>query len=212
MILIAGLGNTGKEYENTRHNAGFMLLDLLINILDGRAYNFALVPPKLQNILDIFPFDDYKTKSNISKPTFKGELIKYGDNLLILKPHTYMNASGQSILAVKNYYKCDNLIVLHDDIDLKLGDLRIKKGGGNGGHNGLKNIDLLCGSDYTRIRIGIDKPINKDIANFVLDKFNQNELDILQKPFTHGLLALLELINGVSIVDVNNKFNLSSKR
>ncbi|EOB0795962.1 aminoacyl-tRNA hydrolase, partial [Campylobacter jejuni] len=111
MILVVGLGNIGVEYENTRHNVGFMLIDLLL-----KESNF----------------------TNLTNSKFKGELFKIGSSLLLLKPSTYMNNSGLSVKVVNDFYKCERMIVIHDDIDINLGALRFKKGGSSGGHNGLK--------------------------------------------------------------------------
>jgi len=156
MTLIVGLGNIGNEYKNTRHNIGFIAIDKLLSNL-----NF----------------------TTINKPIFKGEVFKSGEYFL-LKPSTYMNNSGESVEAVKNFYKIDNsdIIVIHDDLDLKLGSLKFKKGGGNAGHNGLKSIDKHIGNDYHRIRIGIGRPENRDIPiiDYVLGKFKKEELEKLE--------------------------------
>ncbi|RUM57107.1 MAG: aminoacyl-tRNA hydrolase [Nautilia sp.] len=156
MTLIVGLGNIGNEYENTRHNIGFIAIDKILSSLDY---------------------------TSINKATFKGELFKSGD-YIFLKPSTYMNLSGESVSAVKNFYKIenDNIIVIHDDLDLKLGTLKFKKGGGNAGHNGLKSIDKHIGNDYHRIRIGIGRPQNKEIPiiDYVLGKFKKEELGKLE--------------------------------
>ena len=154
MKLIVGLGNIGKEYENTRHNIGFIAIDEILKDLNY---------------------------STINKPQFKGVLYKT-DQFLFLKPSTYMNLSGESVGAVKNFYKIENddIIVIHDDLDLKLGALRFKKGGGHGGHNGLKSIDSNIGNDYHRIRIGIGRPEDKSkIIDFVLGRFSEEELEKL---------------------------------
>jgi len=154
MTLIVGLGNIGNEYKNTRHNIGFIAVDKILTNLN------------------------YTT---INKIAFKGELFKSG-NYLFLKPSTYMNLSGESVGAVKNFYKIDNdsIIVIHDDLDLKLGALRFKKGGGNAGHNGLKSIDKHIGNDYHRIRIGIGRPEGEmKVVDYVLGKFKEEELDKL---------------------------------
>jgi PTH1 family peptidyl-tRNA hydrolase len=115
MKLIVGLGNPGREYTKNRHNIGFMVIDELISRLGA---------------------------SSISKTSFKGELYKAGDTLL-LKPQTYMNLSGESVQAVYHFYdiELDNIVVIHDDLDLAFGAIRVKKGGGHGGHNGLRSID-----------------------------------------------------------------------
>ena len=148
MTLVVGLGNPGKAYEQNRHNIGFMVIDYLVGELGA---------------------------SSISKASFQGELFKSGD-IYLLKPSTYMNLSGKSVLAVKQFYKIDNLIVIHDELDLPFGALRYKKGGGNGGHNGLKSIDGIIGSDYIRVRMGIGKPEHKSmVADYVLNDFNTEE-------------------------------------
>lgn len=112
---------------------------------------------------------------NISKSSFDGELFKMGNHFL-LKPLTFMNLSGKSILAVKNFYKIDDVIVIHDDLDLPFGALRFKKGGGHGGHNGLKSTDSAISPEYTRVRMGIGKPEHKSqVADYVLHSFSPEE-------------------------------------
>jgi PTH1 family peptidyl-tRNA hydrolase len=135
MTLIVGLGNIGTKYELTRHNIGFLVIDKMVND---------------QNL------------TPISKASFKGEVYKSND-FILLKPHTYMNLSGESVIAVKNFYKCEDLIVIHDDLDLSFGVMKFKIGGSSGGHNGLKSVDKCCGNDYKRVRLGL-KPFNIDIS------------------------------------------------
>jgi len=157
MKLIVGLGNPGKKYELNRHNVGFMAVDYLI--------------------------DTFKASKVSSK--FKGELYKAGE-YLFLKPTTYMNLSGEAVRAVKDFYKIDNedIIVIHDDIDLKLGALKFKKGGGSGGHNGLKSIDSHIGNDYWRVRIGVGRPERKEeVVNFVLSDFSSEEIECIKPLF-----------------------------
>jgi PTH1 family peptidyl-tRNA hydrolase len=147
-MLIVGLGNPGAAYAKTRHNIGFMVIDELC---------------RRHNVHDV------------SKSSFDGELFKMGGHFL-LKPMTYMNLSGKSILAVKNFYKIDDVIVVHDDLDLPFGALRFKVGGGHGGHNGLKSADTSIGSEYIRVRMGIGKPEHKSqVADYVLHPFSGNE-------------------------------------
>jgi PTH1 family peptidyl-tRNA hydrolase len=148
MILIAGLGNPGGHYAGNRHNVGFMALERLIHNANASLYD---------------------------KSKFKGELYRKNE-LFFLMPHTFMNLSGESVKSVLDYFKIQTLIVLHDDIDLAPNTLRIKLGGGNGGHNGLKSIDKHCGANYLRVRIGIGRPEHKhDVANYCLSDFNANE-------------------------------------
>lgn len=168
MTLVVGLGNPDLKYKNNRHNVGFMLIDKLIDELNT---------------------------TDISKPQFRGILHKSRD-ILLLKPHTYMNLSGQSVRAVCDYYKPEKVIVAHDDLDLPFGSLRYKLGGGHGGHNGLKSIDANIGKDYFRVRIGISKPQDKSkIASYVLSDFSKDELLKLDSILDVALKAVKELIN-----------------
>lgn len=135
MWLIVGLGNPGREYENSRHNIGFMVVDALAR--RHRAASFS------------------------SK--FKGELAQCslgGSSAVLLKPQTYMNLSGQSVQPAMAFYKIplENIVVVHDDLDLELGQIKLKRGGSAGGHNGLKSIDGQIGPDYLRVRAGIGHP------------------------------------------------------
>ena len=157
MKLIVGLGNIGKKYELNRHNVGFLVVDYLI-----KEFN-----------------------ANYISSNFKGELFKSKD-YFFLKPHTFMNLSGESVVLVKNYYKIENrdIIVIHDDLDLKLGALKFKIGGSSGGHNGLKSIDKMIGNDYYRVRVGIGRPEKKeDVVNYVLNDFSNEELECIKKNY-----------------------------
>jgi PTH1 family peptidyl-tRNA hydrolase len=168
MTLIVGLGNPSKRYERTRHNAGFLLADRLIDRLKP---------------------------ANVSKAAFKGELHKR-DDLLILKPTTFMNLSGESVLAVKNFYKPEKIIVAHDDIDLPFGALRFKFGGSSGGHNGLKSIDALCGADYFRTRMGVGRPSGDQSAvDYVLGVWSADEAAALDEWIELASDAALALVS-----------------
>ncbi len=157
MKLIVGLGNPGQKYEKNRHNVGFLAIDYLID-----KFNASKVSSK-----------------------FKGDLYKAGE-YLFLKPTTYMNLSGEAVRVVKDFYKIPNeeIIVIHDDIDLKLGALKFKRGGGSGGHNGLKSIDSHIGNDYWRIRVGVGRPERKEeVVNYVLSDFKDNEMECIKGLF-----------------------------
>lgn len=160
MLVIAGLGNIGENYNNTRHNVGFMTVD---------------------KIAEKYDFPEWKKKD---KYLYSKKNI---DNceILLVKPTTFMNLSGEAMLAISTLYKIkpDDVIVIHDDLDLKLGKIKIKTGGGTAGHNGLKSIDEKIGKNYHRIRIGIGKPTNPyiDTEDYVLGKFLKTELKILDK-------------------------------
>lgn len=175
MKLIVGLGNPGKEYEKTRHNIGFMLIDELKK--------------------------DF-TLENSTK--FKGELYKKA-SLLLLKPHTYMNLSGQSVKAVADFYKPERIIVIHDDIALNFGALRFKIGGSSGGHNGLKSIDSLIGVDYERMRMGVGKPTFNTV-DFVLGRFSKEEEEALPDFLEHSKKILLELLTS-DISTISQKYS-----
>ena len=167
--LIIGLGNPGKKYELNRHNIGFLCVDYLIDTFNA---------------------------SKISSK-FKGELYKSSD-YFFLKPTTFMNLSGESVVLVKNFYKIENenIIVIHDDIDLKSGALKFKRGGSNGGHNGLKSIDKHIGNDYYRIRIGVGRPEKKeDVINYVLSNFTKDELKCMKTLFPKIELAVGDIKN-----------------
>lgn len=181
MFLIVGLGNPGTKYENSRHNIGFMVVDEIIN-------NLSL--------------------SLITKKEFKGLLYK-DKNLLLLKPTTFMNLSGLSVAAVKNFFKIENdkIVVIHDDIDLCFGAIRFKKDGGNGGHNGLKSIDEHIKNDYIRVRIGIGKPKDKSqIASYVLSDFSKEEKRYLKDIIKKAATATLALTQK-SLDEVRSKFS-----
>ncbi len=132
--------------------------------------------------------------TQINKPQFKGELYKSKD-LLLLKPLTFMNLSGESVRAVYDYFKPERVIVIHDDLDLKFGTLRFKLGGGHGGHNGLKSIDTHIGKDYYRVRVGIGKPDNKGkVASYVLSDFSKKEQEFLDLVIENAKKASFSLI------------------
>ena len=159
MFLICGLGNPGKKYINTRHNIGYVLADKIID-----------------------HFDLKKIKDNKTMQLFLGEIN--GHKVLVQKPVTYMNLSGKAVIETVNFYKIikDNIFVIHDDLDLDLGKIKIKKGGGNGGHNGLLSIDEYIGIEYNRLRIGISHPGHKDlVSSYVLNNFLDEEILILNK-------------------------------
>lgn len=184
--LIVGLGNPGLEYLNTRHNIGFQLIDKLVE-------NYS--------ILDI---------SN----KFYGKLIRIQiekHDVFLLKPETYINHSGKSVIKLMQFYKIalQDIIVVHDDLDLDCGRIKIKTGGASGGHNGLKSIDENIGKEYMRLRIGISHPGNKDqVSRYVLANFTQEQECIIN-------MTMSSIINNLSylIVKEKDKFlNLCSNK
>lgn len=160
MWLIVGLGNPGKEYENHRHNIGFMVADRI-------ASDFSFPSPKK------------KFASEYSEGRIGGE------KALLLKPQTFMNNSGRAVAEAANFYKipAERIVAFHDELDLPPGKIRWKKGGGAGGHNGLKSMDdWLTTQDYHRIRIGIGHPGDKDaVSGYVLSNFAKADQDWIPK-------------------------------
>lgn len=153
MQVIVGLGNPGKKYDRNRHNVGFKAIDLI-----AKKNNFGPWRRKFQ--------------SKISEGLIKSKKI------LLVKPETYMNNSGFAIKELFLFFKLnsDDLVVVHDDLDLKVGKIKVKVGGGHGGHNGLRSIDQQISSEYLRLRIGIDRPVNKSqVANYVLSNFSEKD-------------------------------------
>lgn len=159
-VLIVGLGNPGPEYEKTRHNVGFMAID-------------KLAP------------DDAVWKKE--KNALIARCEQQGHKIIFVKPQTFMNNSGEAVAALMAFYKIplENLVVIHDDMDLKVGTIRQKIGGSSAGHNGIKSIDKMVGPDYHRVRIGVghprdfDNPMNP--ADWVLGKFTSEQLKDVKK-------------------------------
>ena len=170
--LIVGLGNPGGEYGDTRHNLGFWFVDRLAGDL-----HVALAP----------------------QGKFHGLVGRCGD-LWLLKPTTFMNRSGLAVLALANFYKIlpDEILVVHDELDLPPGGIRIKQGGGNGGHNGLKDIQSHLGTpDFWRLRLGIGHPGDKHlVSSFVLGRAPRSEQEKLEASIDFALDALPEMLAG----------------
>ena len=184
MTLFVGLGNPGSQYENTRHNIGFKVIDKLVGDAGAR---------------------------DISKTSFQGKLYRSADTLF-LKPTTYMNLSGISVQAVKQFFKVEleESIVIHDDIDLPFGALRFKRGGGHGGHNGLKSIDAHISPEYVRVRIGVGKPLHRSqVADYVLHDFSESEMSLLSRLIDHASQACRALV-GEELNEVQTKYSLKS--
>ncbi|WP_341758468.1 aminoacyl-tRNA hydrolase [Candidatus Tisiphia endosymbiont of Ditula angustiorana] len=157
-IVVVGLGNIGKEYQNTRHNVGFTAVERL-----SEYYKFS-----------------WNSKAKFHAELAQGIIARH--KLLLAKPLTYMNLSGKAVQAICSYYnvKLQNIFVLHDDIDLETGRIKYKLAGGSGGHNGLKSLDQCIGNDYHRIRIGVGKPAAyDDVSDYVLASFSKEEYKII---------------------------------
>lgn len=153
MFLIVGLGNPEARYQLTRHNVGFMAIDYIKSTYSFGNFQDRFFSKIVQGFID-------------------------NNKIFLVKPATYMNLSGQAIQSIVSYYKIQpqNLFVIHDDIDLEVGKVQLKFNGGNAGHNGVKSINTAFGhSNYYRIRIGVGKPINQEVSNYVLSNFSPEE-------------------------------------
>lgn len=174
--LVVGLGNPDKKYENTRHNAGWLALDYLADKHNCRV-------------------------NKIKYKSFVGECSIGGARALLMKPTTYMNNSGQAVVEAMNFYKIppENVIVIFDDISLDVGKMRVRSKGSDGGQKGMRSIIYLSGSDkFPRIKIGIGKKPNPewDLADWVLSRFTQKELESLEEMFENSAEAVELIISG----------------
>lgn len=186
MFIIAGLGNPTKEYDNTRHNIGFAAIDALAD-----KYNISVM--------------DIKNKALTGKGVINGQKV------ILVKPLTFMNLSGESIRPLADYYKIDvetQLIVISDDISLPPGQIRVRKKGSAGGHNGLKNIIKNLGSEgFQRIRIGVgEKPKGYDLADYVLGHFSKEEKPLMEEGVEKAVKAAEIMLTG-DVDQAMNEFN-----
>jgi len=199
--LIAGLGNPGKRYQDTRHNIGFMLLDYMGEHLGADAFEAGLC---------------------VSWRAKLGCLIREvrikGHPVYMVKPQSYMNMSGEPLSGVLRFFKLSpaDLIVVHDDIDLPLGVMRIKSGGGDGGHNGIRSITAFLGTaDFVRLKLGVGRPsvepaaagqTSEQVVDWVLGRFTDREAKTVQEILGRGEMALTELCtSGIEVAQ--RKFN-----
>ncbi len=186
--LIAGLGNPGRKYEKTRHNIGFMVADEIAG-----AFSIPVEKKKYDTV-------------------FGRGMIK-GVDTVIVKPMAYMNRSGSPVQRIAHFFKIlsEDMLVVHDDIDLALGRIKIKEKGGHGGHNGVKSLmDAFGGGDFIRIRIGIGRSeAGKDVTGHVLGKFDKNESDILNESILRARDAVVTILTK-GVKDGMNLFNMKN--
>ena len=189
MKLIVGLGNPGREYTNTRHNVGFNFLDYYLNY---------------KNINDTWSkkFDGLYIQTNLN-----------GDKVIFLKPQTYMNLSGNSVRKVMDYFniETDDILVISDDLDLSIGNFKLRPSGSSGGHNGLKSIESNIGTDsYKRLKIGISNDKGIDTKDYVLgniSKEDKNTLDNLYK----DLCGVVDDYFHIDFPELMNKYNRKNR-
>lgn len=188
MYLIVGLGNPGTEYRNTRHNVGFDVIDLM-----AEKYNI-----KINRI---------RFKGSIGEGSINGEKV------IFLKPSTYMNLSGESVVEAASFYKIpkENIIVIYDDISLEVGRMRVRPEGSAGGHNGIKNIILHLSSEvFPRVKVGVGQP-ERDLVKHVLGHFAKEEREVLYKVFMNAMEATVSIIED-GVIEAMNKFNGVNQR
>jgi len=184
MKLIVGLGNIGKKYENTRHNAGFDVVDMVASKL---------------NVI-------------INQDKFKAKVVSFnykGEKVYLMKPTTFMNLSGEAIIEIVNFYKLqvEDLLVIHDDLDLPVGKIRIRKKGSAGGQNGMKNIQShLHSQEIRRIKIGIGKDPKIAVVDYVLGKHRKEDLEEYHKSLDKASDAAIAFIDQ-DFEKVMNKYN-----
>lgn len=190
MYIIAGLGNPTMQYEGTRHNAGFDVIDALAD-----KYNISV--------------DGRKNRAYIGKGMIEGQKV------ILVKPQTYMNLSGESIGGLVDYFKIDEeqeLIVIYDDISLPPGQIRIRKKGSAGGHNGIKNIIAHLGTQvFPRIKVGVgEKPKKYDLADYVLSHFTKAEREEMEEGYKKAIQAVEKILAG-EMEAAMNEFNRKVK-
>ncbi|SFA93887.1 peptidyl-tRNA hydrolase [Acetitomaculum ruminis DSM 5522] len=191
MFIVAGLGNPGSKYENTRHNAGFLVMDELAN----------------KSMITI---------EKRQKLSFTGEIRIDGKKTVLAKPQTFMNNSGESIRPLCDFYKIDinnELIVVYDDISLEPGSIRVRKKGSAGGHNGMKSIiSHLSTQDFIRVRVGVGaKPANMDLADFVLATTRGKDAELFKEGIKNAADAV-ECIIKEGVDAAMNKYNKKTVR
>lgn len=182
MKLIVGLGNPGRRYQRSRHNIGFMCLEA---------------------------FASQHKRTFVYDKKFNGEWLKIDDTVL-LKPHTYMNLSGQSVRVLIEYFNIDpgQIMVIYDDLDLPTGKLRLRMQGTSGGHKGMQSIiENLKTESINRLRFGIDKPIDMDAKDYVLKRFNKNEGDAVIESIQTTQKIMHDFIIGTPFIDLMNQYN-----
>lgn len=190
MFIIVGLGNPSKEYEGTRHNAGFEVIDRIAD-----KYNISVDAKKHRALI--------------------GKGIVGGQKVILAKPQTFMNLSGESVRSLLDYYKVDEeqeLIVIYDDISLDNGQIRIRAKGSAGGHNGIKNIIAhLGGQVFPRVKVGVgEKPPKYDLADYVLGHFSKEEQELMDEGYDHAVHAVEMILEG-DISAAMNEYNRKKK-
>jgi len=184
MKIVVGLGNPGKEYKNTRHNIGYMVLE---------------------ELAARYPVEKQESKFD----AIIGHIRIKGEKVLLVKPLTYMNLSGKSVQPLVHWHKLDlaDLMIVYDDMDLPVGTIRIRAAGGSGGHNGIKSImERLASPEFARTRIGIGRPESREAVDWVLGRFAPGEKEQVEQTLKHAADALEKWVTN-GIVEAMNTYN-----
>ena len=184
MKLIVGLGNPGNEYNNTRHNIGFMVVDKLLE-----KYNHDKLKDKFGGLYT--------------------EIVINDEKVMVLKPQKYINLSGEVIRKYVDYYKIniDDILIINDDLDLDVGNFKLRPAGSSAGHNGLKNIELMLGTqDYKRLKIGISNNKNIDTKDYVLSKISKDDMDKINNTIDTAMDIISDYMK-LSFTDLMTKYN-----
>lgn len=188
-FIIAGLGNPGRKYENTRHNLGFITVDKIAE-------------------------DNGISVKKIKFKSLVGEGVIGSDKVILMKPQTFMNNSGEALREIVNFYKIppENLIVIYDDFDIPIGSIRVRKFGSAGTHNGMRSVIRLLGFDnFPRIRIGIDSTIKNELIDFVTGGFRKEEVPLLEEAVTNAAAAAETIVTkGIDLA--MNRYNTKKTR
>ena len=184
MKLVVGLGNPGSEYEKTRHNIGFMVIDYF-----AKEHNIVVETKKFNGLFTKFMYNN--------------------ETVILLKPLSYMNLSGEVVRSFVDYFKIDikDILIINDDLDMNLGKIKLKEKGSSGGHNGLKNIELMLGTqEYSRLKIGISNNKKIETKDYVLGKLNDEEINLI----TQNNEIISDIINDFYELDIEklmSKYN-----
>jgi len=185
MVMVVGLGNPGREYRDTRHNIGFMVIDSLAEKFDIKL-------------------------SRVQNKAITGSGNREGARIILVKPQTFMNLSGQAVASLVRFYKIqnENLIVAHDDVDLPFGTIRMRPGGGSAGQKGIASIINLMGTqDFARLRMGVGRPPGRmDAASYVLQSFSEKDKEILN-PFLDRAVEALDCFIQSGLESAMNRYN-----
>lgn len=185
MKMIVGLGNIGTQYDETRHNTGFMVVDRLAGLYHTT-------------------FSKHQMEASLATTQINGEKV------LLVKPSTYMNESGRAVRPLMDYYKIDikDLIVVYDDMDLPVGKIRFRQKGAAGGHNGIKSlIAHLKTQDFDRLKVGTDHPQKTTVVNYVLSKFTATQQPLFDESVDQAIKGIEDWVHGMTIADLMNKYN-----